>query len=281
MPSSPLPTKPAKPPKPPLLLTTAPTPRPHSLAPPPLSTNTKGISNTLNVDFSTPSSASSTSFQYEWPPPDASAANLSHLAGAVRRPEDIEMDSIAPAGHRRRRSTLTAGNTLIHSPATTPTNATAGRSARPRAPSVRNPANPAADSSSSNSNALDAKISEEIDDGDVSPRRPADEYADDDYSDEDLQDDEEMGLTRQDKKRKQAKRRRNTRLDNRIAREKLSDEERREADRNVVRKLVINGCLILLWYLFSLSISLVSFGGRRAYKSTCMMQHLLTTTRAV
>lgn len=258
MPSSPLP---AKPPKPPLLLTTAPTPRPHSLAPPPLSTNTKGISNTLNVDFETPSSASSTSFQYEWPPPDASAANPSILAGAARRPEDIEMDSIAPAGHRRRRSTLTAGNTLIHSPATTPTNATAGRSSRPRAPSVRNPANPAADNT-----ALEAKISEEIDDGNVSPRRPGDEYADDDYSDEDVQDDEEMGLTRQDKKRKQAKRRRNTRLDNRIAREKLSEDERKEADRNVVRKLVINGCLILLWYLFSLSISLVS-PDRRAYRT--------------
>jgi solute carrier family 35 protein C2 len=81
----------------------------------------------------------------------------------------------------------------------------------------------------------------------------------DSFSDEDLHDDEEMGLTRKDKSRKQKKRRRNTLLDNRIAREKhLSDDERKEADRNVVRSLLINGVLILLWYFFSLSISLVS-----------------------
>lgn len=77
--------------------------------------------------------------------------------------------------------------------------------------------------------------------------------------DEDIQDDEEMGLTKKDKTRKQKKRRRNTLLDNRIAREKhLSDDERKEADRNVAKSLFVNGILILLWYFFSLSISLVS-----------------------
>jgi solute carrier family 35 protein C2 len=80
----------------------------------------------------------------------------------------------------------------------------------------------------------------------------------DSSSDEDLHDDEEMGLTSKDKSRKQKKRRRNTLLDNRIAREKhLSEDERKEADRNVVKSLVVNGILILLWYFFSLSISLV------------------------
>lgn len=77
-------------------------------------------------------------------------------------------------------------------------------------------------------------------------------------SEEDLHDDEETGLTKKDKRRKQAKRRRNTRLDQRIARDRITDEERKEADQNVFKKLVINAILIGLWYLFSLSISLVS-----------------------
>ena len=85
-----------------------------------------------------------------------------------------------------------------------------------------------------------------------------DESSRDSFSDEDLHDDEETGLTKKDKQRKQKKRRRNARLDQRIAREKnLSADERKEADKDVVRKLVINGVLILLWYLFSLSISIV------------------------
>lgn len=105
----------------------------------------------------------------------------------------------------------------------------------------------------------DGKISEE------SALRPSGEpsrkeESDDDksYSDEDLHDDEETGLTKKDRKRKRAKRRRNTRLDNRIARQHISDEERREADQNVARKIAINCLLIGLWYIFSLSISLVS-----------------------
>ncbi|KAK8126167.1 uncharacterized protein PG998_001926 [Apiospora kogelbergensis] len=82
-------------------------------------------------------------------------------------------------------------------------------------------------------------------------------YDDDsDFTDEDLHDDEETGLTRKDKRRKREKRRRNTRLDNRIARENLTEQERKEANQNVVRKIVINGVLIGLWYFFSLSISL-------------------------
>lgn len=80
---------------------------------------------------------------------------------------------------------------------------------------------------------------------------------DDVFSDEDLHDDEETGLTRNDRQRKRRKRRRNTLLDNRIARDKATAEERKEADQGVVRSLVVNGILILLWYLFSLCISLV------------------------
>ncbi|KAM3514425.1 hypothetical protein MY11210_001979 [Beauveria gryllotalpidicola] len=77
------------------------------------------------------------------------------------------------------------------------------------------------------------------------------------FSDDDLHDDEELGLTAQDRARKQKQRRKFTRLDQRIAREKnLSIDERKQADKSVMRRLMINGGLILLWYIFSLSISL-------------------------
>ncbi|KAI1399355.1 TPT-domain-containing protein [Hypoxylon fuscum] len=145
------------------------------------------------------------------------------------------MDSIqvAPQGHRRRRSTLTANPNTAQ-----PSNS---RTTRPRATSIKSPGD------------LEAKISEEGHSRDVSR---SDAKEEDSLSEEDLHDDEETGLTKKDKRRKRAKRRRNTRLDQRIARDKITDEERKEADQDVFRKLVINAVLIGLWYLFSLSISL-------------------------
>ncbi|KAM0262318.1 hypothetical protein ACHAQJ_001787 [Trichoderma viride] len=77
------------------------------------------------------------------------------------------------------------------------------------------------------------------------------------FSDEDLHSDEETGLSNKERARRQKKRQRITQLGQRIARDKsLSAEERQEADKDVVKKLIINLVLILLWYLFSLSISL-------------------------
>ncbi|KAI6086203.1 TPT-domain-containing protein [Hypoxylon rubiginosum] len=143
------------------------------------------------------------------------------------------MDPIAPTGHRRRRSTLTANPN--------PPQPSNSRTSRPRATSIKNPPE------------LEAKISEEGRSRDASRSEHAEE---DSLSDEDLHDDEETGLTKKDRRRKRAKRRRNTRLDQRIARDKISDEERKEADQNMFRKLAINAVLIGLWYLFSLSISL-------------------------
>ncbi|KAK0656539.1 triose-phosphate transporter family-domain-containing protein [Cercophora newfieldiana] len=75
-------------------------------------------------------------------------------------------------------------------------------------------------------------------------------------SDEDLHDDEEAGLTGKDKRRKRQRRDRNTQLDHRIAPDVITAEEKKEADRNVLKRLLINTTLILLWYIFSLSISL-------------------------
>ena len=78
-------------------------------------------------------------------------------------------------------------------------------------------------------------------------------------SDEDLHDDEETGLTTKDKTRKQKKRRRNTLLDQRIVKgdKGIPNNEKKEADKSVARRLLINATLIGLWYIFSLSISLV------------------------
>jgi len=74
-----------------------------------------------------------------------------------------------------------------------------------------------------------------------------------------LQDDEETGLTGRDKGKRRKKRRRNTLLNQRIVPEtQITPEEKKAADQSVVKKGVINGVLIGLWYLFSLSISIVS-----------------------
>lgn len=199
-----------------------------------LSVNSVLAHSSTNIDLSNPSSASSatTSFRADW---SSDGANPSSAHTAGRRPEDIEMDPIAPTGHRRRRSTLTANPNAAQ-----PSNS---RTSRPRATSIKN------------SPDLEAKISEEGQSRDASRSEEAEE---DSLSEEDLHDDEETGLTKKDKRRKRAKRRRNTRLDQRIARDKITDEERKEADQNVFRKLAINAVLIGLWYIFSLSISLVS-----------------------
>lgn len=91
------------------------------------------------------------------------------------------------------------------------------------------------------------------------PAHDRDDWSQASFSDEDLHDDEEAGLTAQDRTRKQKQKRKLTRIDQRIAREKnLSIDEKKAADKSVMRRLMINGGLILLWYIFSLSISLVS-----------------------
>jgi len=76
-------------------------------------------------------------------------------------------------------------------------------------------------------------------------------------SDEDLHDDEETGLTGRDRRKKRLKKSRITRLDQRIARDdNIIEEEKKEADKSVVKSLALNVLLIGLWYFFSLMISL-------------------------
>ncbi|KAK1690852.1 triose-phosphate transporter [Colletotrichum godetiae] len=140
---------------------------------------------------------------------------------------EIEMEPLKGTGHRRRRSSLMQS---------------AGASNHQRVPS-RNQGNMLEE----------PKISEE----DLGATPSASKDMDDDsFSDEDLHDDEETGLTKKDKRRKKQKKRNNTRLDQRFVRGEISAEEKKEADQNVFRKSAVNVALILLWYLFSLSISL-------------------------
>lgn len=156
-----------------------------------------------------------------------------------------------------------------------PSGATPPLSSRPRSQSLRaarlNPHSPIAGSSLTE----EPKIAEE---GAflVSPAASKHEHENDSdaYSDQDLQDDEETGLTDKEKRRKQKKRRRNTLLDQRIAQEKHTPEEDKETDKNIVRRIAINIGLILLWYVFSLCISLVSLRNPyEAVRHTNMLQY--------
>lgn len=142
-----------------------------------------------------------------------------------------------PSGHRRRRSTL------INIPEVS----AAGKSGQ----ASRSPTKP-------------KDIQEELKTGDGADdddtRSTSENLELDDLSDDGLQDDEETGLTGKDKSRRKKKRRQNTLLDHRIAGDiKITDDEKKEADQNVLKNSLVNGILIGLWYLFSLSISIVSY----------------------
>lgn len=78
-------------------------------------------------------------------------------------------------------------------------------------------------------------------------------------SDDGLSDDEETGLTKKDRKNRRTRRRRTTTLDARIGGGAMTaEQERKIADKAVFTTMLINIALIASWYLFSLSISIVS-----------------------
>ena len=126
----------------------------------------------------------------------------------------------------------------------------ASSSSRHRSPRPRSSAGKGIDSDESKLVGDDTRVQE------VAGRHEG--LSDDDLTDEDLHIDEEAGLTGADRRRKSRKRTRNTRLNQRIARDRISEAEKLEADRAVLKNALINMTLILLWYFFSLSISLVS-----------------------
>lgn len=81
-------------------------------------------------------------------------------------------------------------------------------------------------------------------------------------SDVEGEDDAESGLNQQERRKYIKRKRRREGLDSRIAGTAgtagISDDEARQADKNVMRNLVTNAVLICMWYFFSLSISIVS-----------------------
>ncbi|KAH6644173.1 triose-phosphate transporter family-domain-containing protein [Boeremia exigua] len=153
-------------------------------------------------------------------------------------------------------------------------------STRRRSSSLTGPAAAAASSSKERRHrARDAHIAEEdssaSDSGEHSARRErtkrirrrdhsghrdhsTSDSASDDMSADGLDDDEETGLTRKVRRKNARRKRRNTLLDNRIVPDApitFTKEEKALADQSLYRSMLVNAVLILLWYLFSISIS--------------------------
>lgn len=72
----------------------------------------------------------------------------------------------------------------------------------------------------------------------------------DDMSADGLEDDEETGLTKRDRRRRRRRKRRNTLLDQRIvpSADTYTKEEKKLADQNLIKSMLINAVLIGLWY---------------------------------
>lgn len=95
---------------------------------------------------------------------------------------------------------------------------------------------------------------------DASDMTSSDDFElDDIVSDNGLDDDEETGLTSTDRRKRTKRKTRGTLLDERVAPGFDSrQEERRLANRSFWGAFITNGVFILLWYLFSISITVVS-----------------------
>lgn len=90
-------------------------------------------------------------------------------------------------------------------------------------------------------------------------------------SSDDDHDDEETGLTTKQRRQRRRRRKQRRHLDARIAGVKSSRLDTITmglADKDIIKKLLVNTSLILLWYFFSLSISIVSFSLRENVQMT-------------
>lgn len=158
--------------------------------------------------------------------PDAATA-LADL-----RPTNTNMD-LQPSGHRRRRSSMMSSldtNQRVTRTKRSPRSSTIGEDLKP------------GDRGS-----------------DDDSKSTSDDMELNNFSEGDLQDDEETGLTAKSKAKRKKKKIRQQSMDHRIAGDvKTTLDEKKEADWNVVKKSLMNGVLIGLWYIFSLSISIVS-----------------------
>ncbi|EFX04821.1 hypothetical protein CMQ_1749 [Grosmannia clavigera kw1407] len=188
----------------------------------------------------------------------------------VRPSADIEMGSVVPPGHRRRRSS--AANGAASQVSVSHLGHLNGeRGTRPRGESLPGGSSIIAVPE----HAPGGSSGTGDDDNDDSTW---DDAWDDGFDDLD----EEAGLTAPERRRRAEVRRQRTQLDQRVVpgasieaghivddgngpAVPISEDERKLADKAVVRRLVIDGTLIGLWYLFSLSISLYNkwmFGGQ-------------------
>ena len=143
---------------------------------------------------------------------------------------------LSPSGnhHRRRSSVLTGGPSQV-------------------GPTEQRDDNPRTNGDPINYKREEQKAAEDADVSDLSSIAES--------SEDDLQDDEETGLTAKQKRQRRRRRRQRKQLDARIAGVKGSQSDVFSvglADRNVMRRLMVNGGLILMWYFFSLAISIVS-----------------------
>lgn len=97
-------------------------------------------------------------------------------------------------------------------------------------------------------------------------------------SEDGLTDDDETGLTRKDKRNRKRRKKKNTLLDQRIVgTAKSSKQDGNSADKNVLRASLINALLIASWYLFSLSISIVSMKPRQQFFVYLLKQYTSIT----
>lgn len=152
-------------------------------------------------------------------------------------------------GYRRRRAQLMAG--LENGGAGS--KKSAGKHGRKKRPRVSGEERKQGGCSSDDGHGSDFSSKSTSDDVELSHLASEDAFSDD----------EETGLTRKDKEHRKRRRWKNARLDSRIAGNIDSAiQDQKDADRTVLKSLIINVLLILSWYLFSLSISIVSDHGR-------------------
>ncbi|RMZ73642.1 triose phosphate translocater [Pyrenophora seminiperda CCB06] len=163
---------------------------------------------------------------------------VSHRAGfatLVHPPNPTMTEEYTAA---RRRSTSLAGATL-------PTTQDLKKKKKPR----RRPSDHIAEEGEDGS-------SEDTTRSDSDSRSDSDDLELDDMSADGLEDDEETGLTKRDRRRRRRRKRRNTLLDQRIVPDDTyTKEEKKLADQNLLKSMLVNSVLIGLWYLFSISIS--------------------------
>jgi solute carrier family 35 protein C2 len=169
------------------------------------------------------------------------STNAEISGSAVSSPTADAMEGGTVFGHRRRRSSLVNGKSKSR-----------GHSRLPSRAFLPVPGQLQIDEES------DRQIS--ADEGsDLSAQSTSDDVELEELHSEDgFENDEETGLTSAERKERTRRKLRRMQLDERVAVDhKSSRQEQMEADQSVIKNSIINAILIGLWYMFSLSISVV------------------------